>query len=115
MCAETPAPAAPVAAAPTHDLFAAEQPDCRELTNGCQVCVRGDGGQPRCSMPGIACQPRAWSCNQRRNAGSRLLHHPPRGRQAVSVAAPLRCAIVGSMKRASPDASLDGVAAAAGA
>jgi len=37
-------------------------PACAERTNGCEVCARGDDGKPKCSLPGIACQPGRWRC-----------------------------------------------------
>ena len=35
--------------------------DCVEWTNGCTVCVRGEG-HPSCSTPGIACTPAGLTC-----------------------------------------------------
>ena len=35
---------------------------CREATNGCEICVYDASGAPRCSLPGIACQPSSWRC-----------------------------------------------------
>lgn len=40
-------------------------PQCRERTNGCELCVRGDSGGIDCSTPGIACQPESWHCRPR--------------------------------------------------
>lgn len=40
--------------------FAASSPQCTEMTNGCEICVRGAAIE--CSTPGIACQPAAWQC-----------------------------------------------------
>lgn len=37
-------------------------PACREMSDGCRVCVRGADGSPTCSMPGIACVPTGWQC-----------------------------------------------------
>ncbi len=37
-------------------------PACGELANDCLVCRRQPDGQPACSTPGIACQPKAWRC-----------------------------------------------------
>ena len=37
-------------------------PDCRERTNGCEVCLGGNG-RLQCSTPGIACQPSSWRCS----------------------------------------------------
>ena len=50
---------------PTATLFsyAKDNPDCTEWTNACQVCTRGDDGEPKCSTPGIACQPTALVCS----------------------------------------------------
>ena len=36
--------------------------DCREATNGCEVCRIDAGGRSSCSLPGIACQPSSWRC-----------------------------------------------------
>ncbi len=36
--------------------------DCREATNGCEVCRIEAGGRSQCSFPGIACQPSGWRC-----------------------------------------------------
>ena len=38
------------------------EPRCRERSNGCEVCVRGEAGHLSCSLPGIACQPGGWRC-----------------------------------------------------
>lgn len=36
---------------------------CREATNGCQICVvLAPSRVVHCSLPGIACQPKAWTC-----------------------------------------------------
>lgn len=35
---------------------------CAEASNGCSVCRFDTTGAPRCSTPGIACQPSAWRC-----------------------------------------------------
>lgn len=46
---------------------------CREATNGCQVCVVGVvSGVVHCSLPGIACQPKSWSCRVPIKAGQDL-------------------------------------------
>ncbi len=37
--------------------------ECREISDGCQICVRANGEMARCSLPGIACQPTGWQCN----------------------------------------------------
>ena len=42
--------------------FARADPQCTEMTNGCEVCVRGTAIE--CSTPGIACQPAAWQCKK---------------------------------------------------
>ncbi len=36
--------------------------DCAEATNGCTICRYDSQGEPRCSLPGIACQPSGWRC-----------------------------------------------------
>ena len=41
---------------------------CNVATDGCQICkldVVGD--LIGCSTPGIACQPKQWTCSQRRD------------------------------------------------
>lgn len=52
-------------------------PACIERTNGCEVCARGDDGKPKCSLPGIACQPDGWRCTVGA-PGSREKLHPGR-------------------------------------
>ena len=42
--------------------YAGLNPQCTGFSNGCETCVRTEFGI-RCSMPGIACQPRHWRCN----------------------------------------------------
>jgi hypothetical protein len=42
--------------------FARANPQCAEMTNGCETCVRGTAVE--CSTPGIACQPLAWQCKK---------------------------------------------------
>jgi len=37
-------------------------PACTERTNGCEICARDIDGKPKCSLPGIACQPDGWRC-----------------------------------------------------
>ena len=44
--------------------FATANPQCTEMTNGCEVCVRDAAGKIDCSTPGIACQPVAWQCKK---------------------------------------------------
>ena len=53
---------------PTATLFSfgRDNPDCIEWTNACQVCVRGEDGEPKCSTAGIACQPAALVCSVRK-------------------------------------------------
>jgi hypothetical protein len=46
--------------------FGKDNPDCTEWTNACQVCARGDDGEPKCSTAGIACAPAALVCNVRK-------------------------------------------------
>ena len=38
---------------------------CQEWTDGCRACTRPENGDPTCSNPGIACQPKAISCTRR--------------------------------------------------
>ena len=59
-----PTPAAPIAAPHPQSIdgrFAAA-PSCREMTDGCRVCVRRADGAAACSLPGIACTPTGWRC-----------------------------------------------------
>ncbi len=42
--------------------FARANPQCTEMTNSCEICVRGD--LIECSTPGIACQPSVWQCKK---------------------------------------------------
>jgi hypothetical protein len=39
-----------------------EQATCTGFTNDCVICTRAADG-PKCSTPGIACQPKEWRCN----------------------------------------------------
>ena len=62
-----PTPATPTPAAtpdPTLTAYGAQYPNCREWTDSCSVCVRDDAGKLRCSLPGIACQPKAIACSK---------------------------------------------------
>jgi hypothetical protein len=59
------APPVPIQATPLPNgltEFARANPQCTEMTNGCEVCVRGTAVE--CSTPGIACQPVAWQCKK---------------------------------------------------
>jgi hypothetical protein len=38
---------------------------CQEWTDGCRTCTRPESGDPVCSNPGIACQPKTISCTRR--------------------------------------------------
>lgn len=63
--AQLTAPVVPVQATPIPNgltEFAGANPQCTEMTNGCEVCVRGTTIE--CSTPGIACQPAAWQCKK---------------------------------------------------
>ena len=42
--------------------FVSANPACREISDGCQVCVRGANNNAQCSTPGIACAPTGWQC-----------------------------------------------------
>lgn len=42
--------------------YLAANPACREISNGCQICVRAADEKADCSFPGIACQPTGWMC-----------------------------------------------------
>ena len=39
---------------------------CAEWTDGCMTCSRAENGDPQCPNIGIACQPKAISCVQRK-------------------------------------------------
>lgn len=41
--------------------YGAQNPACREWTNGCVLCVRHEG-RASCSTPGIACTPAGLTC-----------------------------------------------------
>lgn len=63
--AQLAAPPVPIQATPLPNgltEFARANPQCTEMTNGCEVCVRGTAIE--CSTPGIACQPVAWQCKK---------------------------------------------------
>ena len=49
-------------------MFGDRNPDCQEWTNSCQVCRRDDQGKMQCSLPGIACQPKAPVCRIKKPA-----------------------------------------------
>lgn len=49
---------------PSLQEFATQNPLCREWSDGCAVCARGDNGPPHCSTPGIACQPEPIRCRR---------------------------------------------------
>ena len=38
---------------------------CQEWTDGCRTCLRSDAGEPVCPNIGIACQPKAVTCERR--------------------------------------------------
>jgi hypothetical protein len=63
--AQLTAPPVPIQATPLPNgltEFARANPQCAEMTNGCEICVRGTAVE--CSTPGIACQPTAWQCKK---------------------------------------------------
>ncbi len=45
------------------DLLAAN-PECAELTNNCQICIRRSADNTACSQPGIACAQGTWTCTK---------------------------------------------------
>jgi hypothetical protein len=46
-----------------HELLR-QMPDCKELRNDCQVCVKLPDGKLGCSNIGVACNPsRSWRCS----------------------------------------------------
>lgn len=62
-----PTPATPAPSAtpdPTLTAYGVQYPNCGEWSNSCAVCTRDDAGKPRCSLPGIACQPKAIACSK---------------------------------------------------
>ena len=68
--ADTPAPSVTPAPPETRQAteekavqaYGSDNPTCREWTDGCIVCLRGPDPVASCSLPGIACQPRATTC-----------------------------------------------------
>jgi hypothetical protein len=36
--------------------YGEQNPECREWTDSCHICRRGETGEISCSTPGIACQ-----------------------------------------------------------
>ena len=61
-----PPPAAVAARLPDPGSLAgylAANPACREVSNSCEICVRGAGDRASCSTPGIACLPTGWTCS----------------------------------------------------
>ncbi len=68
---EAPAPANPPAVVPppaeelSLEGFAAQNPLCREWSDGCSICARDDKEAPHCSTPGIACQPETIRCRRK--------------------------------------------------
>jgi len=59
-----PAGLAPRAEELSLDGFAAQNPLCREWSDGCVICARDGKNAPHCSTPGIACQPEAITCQR---------------------------------------------------
>jgi len=49
---------------PSLQGFALQNPLCREWSDGCSICRRDEKDAPRCSTPGIACQPEAIRCQR---------------------------------------------------
>lgn len=63
--AQLSAPPVPIDADPIPNgltEFSSANPQCTEMTNGCEICVRSS--RIECSTPGIACQPAAWQCKK---------------------------------------------------
>jgi len=52
------------------DLLAAN-PECAELSNNCQICIRKSAADADCSLPGVTCSRGTWSCTKTQN-GSKL-------------------------------------------
>ena len=42
--------------------FGAQNPLCREWSDGCAVCLRDAAGAAHCSTPGVACEPTSAAC-----------------------------------------------------
>ncbi len=65
--APKPEPLPPPEAGPaTVFTYAADNPDCVEWTNACQICNRDARGAAQCSTSGIACVPGAIVCRATR-------------------------------------------------
>ena len=45
------------------DLLAAN-PECAELSNNCQICIRKSAADADCSLPGVACSRGTWTCTK---------------------------------------------------
>jgi hypothetical protein len=58
-------PASGPASTPAGNVFRAPDATCVEWSDGCRTCQRQQGGETSCSNIGIACQPKAISCQRR--------------------------------------------------
>ncbi len=62
---DAPAPAPPLSnESLSLQGFAAQNPLCDEWSDACVVCKRDEKDTPRCSTPGIACQPGPIVCRR---------------------------------------------------
>lgn len=54
-------------APPTPSLkeFLAANPNCAEATDQCRTCLIFSASEVSCSVIGIACQPKSWTCRER--------------------------------------------------
>lgn len=51
---------------PTMQQYGADNTDCVEWSNACQICKRDADGAAQCSTPGIACTPGRILCKVKR-------------------------------------------------
>ena len=54
----------------TLESFGRDSPSCREWSDGCAVCAKQTDKTFACSLPGIACQPRAVACQANPSSAS---------------------------------------------
>jgi hypothetical protein len=56
----------PPAEQATLESFGAGEPTCLAWSDGCATCKRDEAGAAHCSTTGIACQPGAIACTEKR-------------------------------------------------
>jgi hypothetical protein len=56
----------PPAEQQTLETFGAAEAACLAWSDGCATCKRDDAGAAHCSTTGIACQPGAIACTEKR-------------------------------------------------